>query len=90
MSVSSSSATTSVNKTWQERLEGRHLRRQVSVETFLWLTHVVIEYCHDAQIAPPVFQLLSDRRGRFPSKVVFETEKKILTQNLDRRSNCLV
>lgn len=50
----------SASFTWQERLEGK--RRQGTRQNSARLTRLT-EVCRQAKLCPPVFQLVSDRRG---------------------------
>lgn len=55
------SSYSSGSATWQEKLEGNEAIRAENTEHQIdWFPE---ERCREAQIRPPVFQIVSDRRG---------------------------
>lgn len=70
-------SSTAGRPTWQEQLQGKPLEDnpipQVTsknatkdLEEPLTLTNVLEEHCRRAKLPPPVFNIVSDRRGTFP------------------------
>lgn len=50
---------------WQERLECKLLHHH-HVISLINETNCISVVCRDAQLRPPVFQIVSDRRGMLP------------------------
>jgi hypothetical protein len=56
--------------TWQERLEGRVVPYFIAPNS---LANDPLEKCREAQIHPPVFQIVSDRRGMLSISLLWST-----------------
>jgi hypothetical protein len=55
---------------WQERLDGETMMPYLPPPN-PWLTLLLKDACREYQIAAPVFQIVSDRRGELPSGITY-------------------